>query len=185
VLCDNRFSTMSSWGKGDVQSYRALKAPWKGEPSWPPTVAFGDGKQSSVFVSWNGATEVQSWKLQQAEESTFPDENWEDVSVTNKKGFETELDIKDGDMRYFRVVALDGNGNVLDITNTLDLGWEVGVNGVFEGLEIHASDPAQLAMVSIAALALFVIGYEGFRQFKSWRETKRLGYEQVQSHSEV
>ncbi|KAG9725091.1 hypothetical protein KCU73_g13260, partial [Aureobasidium melanogenum] len=125
VLCDNRFSTMSSWGKGDVQSYRALKAPWKGEPSWPPTVAFGDGKQSSVFVSWNGATEVKVWKLQQAEESTCPDENWEDISATQKKGFETELDLKDGNMRYLRVVALDGDAKVLGITNTLDLGWEV------------------------------------------------------------
>ncbi|KAG9948815.1 hypothetical protein KCU85_g4821, partial [Aureobasidium melanogenum] len=185
VLCDNRFSTMSSWGKGDVQSYRALKAPWKGEPSWPPTLAFGNGKQSSIFVSWNGATEVQTWKLQQADESTCPEENWEDVSVTQKKGFETELDLKDGDMRFFRVVALDADGEVLGVTNTLDLGWEVGVNGVFDGLEIRASDPVQLAMVSVAALALFVIGYEGFRQFKSWRETKRLGYKQVESHSEV
>ncbi|KAG9667023.1 hypothetical protein KCU99_g9435, partial [Aureobasidium melanogenum] len=185
VLCDNRFSTMSSWGKGDVQSYRALKASWKGEPSWPPTVAFGDGKQSSVFVSWNGATEVKVWKLQQAEESTCPDENWEDISATQKKGFETELDLKDGNMRYLRVVALDGDAKVLGITNTLDLGWEVGVNGVFGGLEIHTSNPAQLAMVSVAALALFVVGYEGFRQFKRWRETKRLGYEQVFSHSEV
>lgn len=185
VLCDNRFSAMSSWGKGDVQSYRALKAPWKGEPSWPPTAAFGAYKQSSIFVSWNGATEVKSWKLQQADESTCPDDAWEDVFVTKKKGFETELDIENVDRRFFRVLALDADGVVLGITNILDLGWEVGVNGVFEGLEVHASDAAQLAMVSIAALALFVIGYEGLRQFKSWRETKRLGYEQVHSDSDV
>jgi hypothetical protein len=64
VLYDNRFSAMSSWGKGDVQSYRVLKAPWKGERNWPPAVASGEGSErSSVFVSWRGATEVESWKL--------------------------------------------------------------------------------------------------------------------------
>ncbi|CAD0085061.1 unnamed protein product [Aureobasidium mustum] len=185
VLCDNRFSTMSSWGTGDVQSYRVLKAPWKGKPVWPPTIASGDNGHPSISVSWNGATEVKSWKLQQADESTCPDEEWEDVSVTNKKGFETELDITDADMRFVRVVALDANGEMLGITDSLDLGWEMGVNSVFERLKVRASDPAQLAMVSVAVLALFVIGYEGFRQFRCWKEMRRLGYAPVHRHSHV
>lgn len=185
VLCDNRFSTMSSWGTGDVQSYRVLKAPWKGEPVWPPTIAAGDSGHSSIFVSWNGATEVKSWKVQQADDSACLDEGWEDVSVTSKQGFETGIDITDGDLRFYRVAALDVDGKTLGISNTLDLGWEVGVNSVFEGSRVHASDPARLAMVSVAALALFVIGYEGFRQFKSWKETKRLGYELMNRDSDV
>jgi hypothetical protein len=184
VLCDNRFSAMSSWGKGGVQSYRVLKAPWKGEPSWPPAVAFGEGKQqSSVFVSWNGATEVKSWKLQQANDGACSDDAWENVSTTQKTGFETELGISGVDMRFLRVVGLDAEGEILGISETLDLGWEIGANGVFDGLQIRGNSELQLAVISVAALALFVIGYESFRQLKSWIEIKWLGYKQVNSDS--
>jgi len=186
VLCDNRFSAMSSWGNGDVQSYRVLKAPWKGEPSWPPAVTFGEGKQqSSVFVSWNGATEVKGWKLQQASESACADDDWEDVSTTQKKGFETKLDVGDCELRFLRVVGLDTDGEVLGVSGTLDIGWEVGANGVFDGLELRGHSELQLAVISVAALALFVIGYESFRHVKSWIRTKWLGYEQVDEDSDV
>ncbi|KAI4718167.1 hypothetical protein E4T48_05608 [Aureobasidium sp. EXF-10727] len=181
VLCDNRFSAMSSWGTGDVQSYRALKSPWKGQPSWPPAVVLDPETQSSVFVSWNGATEVVAWKLQQADQSPCDDEVWQDVSSTAKTGFETEVTIEDCELRFLRVVAVDADGMVLGVSETVDLGWIVSVNGVFDGLEIHASSSLQLAMVSVAALALFVMGYEGFRQFRCWKQTRMLGYEQVQS----
>jgi hypothetical protein len=184
VLCDNRFSAMSSWGKGGVQSYRVLKAPWKGEPSWPPAVAFGEGKQdSSVFVSWNGATEVKGWKLQQANGRACLDDAWQDVSTTQKTGFETELDISGVDMRFLRVVGLDVDGEMLGVSESLDLGWEVGANGVFDGLQIRGNSELQLAVISVAALALFVIGYESFRQLQSWMKIKWLGYKQVNSDS--
>ncbi|KAI5207271.1 hypothetical protein AUEXF2481DRAFT_32563 [Aureobasidium subglaciale EXF-2481] len=185
VLCDNRFSTVSSWGTGDVQSYRALKAPWKGEPSWPPSVAFGDGKDLSIFASWNGATEVAFWKVQQAEQLACPDDEWEDVSVTQRKGFETEIDIQDDEMRFLRVVALDVDGNALGVSGNLDLGWEIGANGILNGHIASSNVTLQLIMVCFAALALFVIGYEGYRQFTSWRETRWLGYEKVRLHSDA
>lgn len=186
VLCDNRFSAMSSWGKGDVQSYRVLKAPWKGEPSWPPTVAFGDAtQQSSVFVSWNGATEVRAWRLQQANESACLDEAWEDVSTRQKTGFETKLNVGDCDLRFLRVVGLDTDGEVLGISETLDLGWEVGANGMFDGLQLRGQSELQLAVISVAVLALFVVGYEGSRQVKSWMQKTWLGYEQVDEDSDV
>lgn len=186
VLCDNRFSAVSSWGKGDVQSYRVLKAPWRGEPSWSPAVAFGDDtQQSSVFVSWNGATEVKAWRLQQAKESACLDEAWEDVSTTQKTGFETELDVGDCDLRFLRIVGLDAEGEVLGISETLDLGWEVGANGLFDGLQIRGKSELQLAVISVAALALFVIGYEASRHLKSWMQKRWLGYEQVELDSDV
>jgi hypothetical protein len=184
VLCDNRFSAMSSWGKGDVQSYRVLKAPWKGEPRWPPAVAFGEGKkQASVFVSWNGATEVMTWKVQQANKSACSDDIWEDVFTTLKTGFETQLDTEDCDMRFLRVVALDANGGYLGVSETLDFGWQVGANGVFDGLQIRARSPMQLAMIVVAALALSIIGYESFRPIRSWTKARWLGYEQVHAES--
>lgn len=184
VLCDNRFSTMSSWGKGDVQSYRALKAPWKGEPQWPPAVAFGD-KGKELYVSWNGATEVEAWKLQQAEELACPEEEWEDVSITSKQGFETEIRMQNAKGRFLRIVALDADGNALGTSDALDLNWEIGANGVLNGYKVSEYSAVQLATFAVCALMLFVIGYEGFRQFKSWRETRWLGYEKVRLFSDA
>lgn len=46
-------------------NYRTYKAEWLGEPSWPPSIAAtGNGTaNSTVWVSWNGATEVKKWLL--------------------------------------------------------------------------------------------------------------------------
>lgn len=38
--------------------YRAYKMDWVGRPSWGPSIAFQDG---AVYLSWNSATEVESW----------------------------------------------------------------------------------------------------------------------------
>lgn len=40
--------------------YRAWTSNWTAYPSWEPDVAAGDGY---AYVSWNGATEVDSWDL--------------------------------------------------------------------------------------------------------------------------
>lgn len=49
-----------------VQSYRAYRYPWVGRPSTKPDAAAclsdEDGK-IAVHVSWNGATDVVSWKV--------------------------------------------------------------------------------------------------------------------------
>lgn len=203
VLCDNRFSTMTSWGKGDVQSYRALKAPWKGEPTWPPSVAFGNGSAPSIYVSWNGATEVREWVLQESGTQGDFDDAWDDVSTTPKRKFETEIKFEPGDARFLRVLALDANGDVLGTSANLDLGWEIvsisifrlytedqltqkqGANSIVNGFKAKVNSPLQLAMFSLAALTSVVIAYEGFKQFNSWRETEFLGYEKVRLHSDA
>lgn len=124
VLCDNRFSTMNSWGRGHVQSFQALKAPWVGEPTWPPAAALGSGSPASVFVSWNGATEVQSWKIQKSEkEVDFSDEDWTDVTISAKTGFETKIEYDASDAKLLRVIALDKDSNVLGISAIIHLGW--------------------------------------------------------------
>jgi hypothetical protein len=123
--------------------------------------------------------------VQQASQNACLDEAWEDVMTTQKTGFETELDISGVDMRFLRVVGLDVDGEILGVSESLDLGWEVGANGVFDGLQIRGNSELQLAVFSVAALALFVIGYESFRQLKSWTKTKWLAYKQVHSNSDV
>lgn len=45
--------------------YRAHKGDWKGLPSTPPSLALHaphkSSKHATVFVSWNGATEIAEW----------------------------------------------------------------------------------------------------------------------------
>ncbi|KIY45524.1 hypothetical protein FISHEDRAFT_60952 [Fistulina hepatica ATCC 64428] len=49
----------------DVQSYRVRKFPWTGRLSAPPNVTAiaGSDKNITVYVTWNGATEVETWEL--------------------------------------------------------------------------------------------------------------------------
>ncbi|KAJ9627262.1 hypothetical protein H2203_003724 [Taxawa tesnikishii (nom. ined.)] len=124
VVWDVQFGII---GNASVQSYRAYKQNWTAYPSWDPAIAARDG---SVFVSWNGATEVKSWALLAGNESAGALNNgtalWKNVT---KDGFETGVDVA-GQARYVRAVALDNEGKVLgasDVTTrasngTVDLG---------------------------------------------------------------
>ena len=45
------------------QSYRAFRFVWEGRPSWPPTlVAVREDGSTELVTSWNGATEVASYR---------------------------------------------------------------------------------------------------------------------------
>jgi hypothetical protein len=47
-----------------VIAYRAWKADWRGRPRWPPSIAAKTTQNViSIYVSWNGATEVDSYVL--------------------------------------------------------------------------------------------------------------------------
>lgn len=49
-----------------MHTYRAYRYHWVGRPSTTPdVVACSSGKsgKTTVYVSWNGATDVQSWKV--------------------------------------------------------------------------------------------------------------------------
>ena len=49
-----------------MQAYRAYRYPWVGRPaSKPDVVACLDGKSGKtvVYISWNGATDVEYWKV--------------------------------------------------------------------------------------------------------------------------
>ncbi|HTD08495.1 MAG TPA: arylsulfotransferase family protein [Solirubrobacteraceae bacterium] len=50
----------------DMSFYRAFRFPWRGRPSSPPTVLAdlnNTGEETIVHASWNGATEVASWRV--------------------------------------------------------------------------------------------------------------------------
>ena len=122
VLCDVHFATNYSWQRGDVQSYRTFKFPWVGQPAEPPSaVLAADG--DAIYVSWNGATEVKTWVLQNSISASVKS-GWTDIMAVQKHGFENELEFEEEVVhRYMRVRALGADGRTLGISNVVDLGW--------------------------------------------------------------
>ena len=99
-----------------VGSSRSFKGPWQGSPERPPDVyvyAWGCMWPNAVYVSWNGATEVRSYRVygsmpqDEAEEAPF-----ELVAEGPKDGFETRLRT-DWYVEYVFVEALDEEGGLL------------------------------------------------------------------------
>lgn len=101
-----------------VGSLRAFKAPWVGRPLDEPAVygyARGCGWRTVVYVSWNGATEVRSYRVFGAGKR---DGQYVQVAFGPKDGFETRLRA-DRFMGYTFVEALSHDGLVLGRSNVV------------------------------------------------------------------
>ncbi|KAL2351572.1 ASST-domain-containing protein [Cryomyces antarcticus] len=102
-------------------SYRAYRQGWTGTPSWNPSIAAGNGTGSTtVYMSWNGATEYTAWALLASNDTsnlTDTSSIWENIT---RNGFETNCTVG-GAARYVRAVALNVNGTVLGASDVLDL----------------------------------------------------------------
>ena len=117
ILCDVHFGASSVFGFGRITSYRAFKGEWVGLPSMPPEIKMvGD----SVFVSWNGNTEIETWELQTAQAIGNGAQGFSATDRQRKDGFESKFSVpRDPDL-YLRVAALDRLGDVLGVTDVLD-----------------------------------------------------------------
>jgi hypothetical protein len=100
----------------NVQSFMTYLAPWSGQPQTPPSaVAKPDGSGAlAVSVSWNGATEVASWRvLAGASPSALAP-----VTTAAKSGFQTTIAaLTTGP--YVAVQALDSSGTVIGTSATV------------------------------------------------------------------
>ncbi len=93
-----------------AQSYRAFKFPWNATPSGPPAIAVranGAGAET-VYASWNGATEVNSWRVLAGPDA----KHLALVASAPRSGFETAIPLPTGDT-HFAVQALDAQGHLL------------------------------------------------------------------------
>jgi hypothetical protein len=94
----------------DADTYRAYRFVWHGHPLDRPAVvaAEGQGGRVTVYVSWNGATEVARWRV-----LAGPDgQRLLPVRTVVKTGFETAIPVQT-DHRFFAVQALDASGRLL------------------------------------------------------------------------
>jgi hypothetical protein len=99
IRFDGRF------GRGRVDSYRAYRFPWTGRPTRPPAVA-RTGR--TLYVSWNGATEVRKWRLLGGADK----KSLRPVLTVARNGFETAIPIR-GSAKWVAAQALDGRGHLL------------------------------------------------------------------------
>ncbi|KAF2244995.1 hypothetical protein BU26DRAFT_90557 [Trematosphaeria pertusa] len=119
ALCETHFGATSRFHTGDVQSYRVLKFNWTGTPDTDPSLAV---VSDSVFVSWNGATEVVGWVLETGEKrSGSEDIEWQVAAQNPKTSFETEIQLPEDRGSYIRVVAVDAEGRSLGITKVIQI----------------------------------------------------------------
>ena len=114
------FSEYSSRGKqlfggsfiSPANSYRAYRFNWVGSPLQPPAIAVRPAtvaSEDSVYVSWNGSTQVRKWQVLSSSNKTGP---FTKVgSPAPWSNFETKLHARKAN--YFKVEALNSSGTVL------------------------------------------------------------------------
>ncbi len=90
-------------------SYRTTIAPWVGLPlSAPAGAARRQNGRTIVYASWNGATQVASWRVLAAGRSSA-------VATGPKTGFETAIPVAANPAR-FELQALAANGRVIGLS---------------------------------------------------------------------
>jgi hypothetical protein len=85
----------------DRDTYRAYRFPWVGRPRDEPALVVDGG---NAYVSWNGATQVATWRLL--------DTSGKRLVAAKRRNFETTLSVPKGATRV-QAQALDANGRVL------------------------------------------------------------------------
>jgi EmrB/QacA subfamily drug resistance transporter len=93
-------------------SYRAYLKTWVGKPLTSPVAKSveKDGK-TNVYVSWNGATQVRSWRVIAAGAATTV------VARARDNAFETAIPLSHASGQL-KVEALDASGRVIGTSNT-------------------------------------------------------------------
>lgn len=110
---------------GNAHTYRAYKFRWTGRPSEPPTVhglvmrKFWH-TETVVHMSWNGATEVDSWRVYRTNaddtEPTF-------IASMDRQGFESAM-MFETDSQFLVAEAYDADGNQLGRSKATQTEWQ-------------------------------------------------------------
>ncbi|KAL1627523.1 hypothetical protein SLS56_006347 [Neofusicoccum ribis] len=108
-----------------VENYRGFRYNWTGLPSEDPAVVAlekADASGTTVCVSWNGDTETKVWR--------FFEEGRRDgtrslLGESERKSFETSLEISGRTVDKVIAEAVDGSGKVLRTTGPVALEREV------------------------------------------------------------
>jgi len=93
-----------------LQSYRAFRYPWWGQPPVRPAIAVARTRSGTrVYASWNGTTGIASWRVLAAPSATAPGSA---VGQFKRTSFETSMWVP-STQPFVAVQALGGDGHVL------------------------------------------------------------------------
>jgi hypothetical protein len=97
---------------GSDLTYRATLQPWVGLPLSPPVgAARTTSGSTTVYASWNGATQVVSWRVLGA----TGDGRLTAVATHARSGFETAIEVPQG-YSSFEVQALGTGGRAIGVS---------------------------------------------------------------------
>jgi hypothetical protein len=171
VLCDAHYGAVSSWERGDIQSYRTYKFAWTGSPTQSPKIDISDD-EDEVYASWNGATEISEWVLQGSTSDDVGDiASWEEIVRLPKDGFEAVFDLANedlGPLRYLRALAIGPGGSVLPNgeSRILDRGY---LASLFPAMSQHLPDQVAGAALSRIFLCAIIVVAAAFLLFEMCR----------------
>jgi hypothetical protein len=95
-------------------TYRAFRFQWFGRPTQPPAIAASTSHgHTYVYASWNGATDVASWRVLGGASPT----SLVKVASATRANFETQIKAKA--LQYVAVQALDSKGQDLGQSATI------------------------------------------------------------------
>jgi len=100
---------------GSYESYRTYRFPWVGTPTTAPAIAaVGADAKVTVYASWNGATQVTSWRVLAgpSPQALAP------VATAADGGFETAI-ATPARAPYVAVQALEAAGAVIGTSRTI------------------------------------------------------------------
>lgn len=106
---DGRALLFAQFATIGTMNYRAYSFEWDGNPATPPALYAYSRTPSTptlLAVSWNGATEVASWRFYGG---ASPSEPLQPIGTAEKRGFETRFTAA-AFHAYTSVEALDANG---------------------------------------------------------------------------
>ncbi len=102
---------------GSDLSYRSTLEPWVGLPLSPPAgAARTNGNSTTVYASWNGATEVVSWRVLAVAGAG----RMTAVATHARSGFETAIAVPPG-YSGFEVQALGAGGRAIGVSRLFTL----------------------------------------------------------------
>ncbi len=93
-----------------TSSYRAYRFAWNAQPPTSPALAVGPNSDGSIslYASWNGATDVSSWRVLGGPSA----KSMTALGSAGKGGFETRI-VEHSASSYYQVQALGSSGQVL------------------------------------------------------------------------
>jgi hypothetical protein len=124
-----------------TDNYRAYRFPWNAQPPTLPAAALTRGSNgiSTLYASWNGATNVASWRILAGPtpRTLTP------LAVVGKRNFETAMPMH-SEQPYFAVQPLAASGQTLSVSPTVGstatrlsiFGQDAFVRGGFGGISV-------------------------------------------------